>query len=738
MKLFEAFFNDNDKPWEFYERYNLNGESFIKKIPLQKETFIEDKNGDFKFILNQDIKLKKVQKTKNISEKTYGTNNVGLEWIRQTYWHSENSNYNKNPRIWALDIETTAHAPVNATACNEKIVSIQIFDNFLNTNIILALENFDVEKHTSKNGLYQFNEREYNFKLKYVKLNNESELLKVYFDLVNKLKPLIILAHNGTGFDFSYLWKRTEKNGIQEGFSPFGKSSLKTNELSNGQVFYNINAPGIFYMDSVDIYKKFILKPRPSYSLDYLCEVELGERKVNHDCFKTFDGFRTGNGYIKPKDEPSKDSDLEYKLFHAKNELEIQEISKEYFIHYSIIDTYLLFNLISKLKLINIMTQLASMMGIQIDQTLGTIMPWGNYIRNSAYLENLILPDNDEEKEFSEFKGGFVKDPLIGKYDWVFSVDVTSMYPSQIMAFNMSAETYVEPSKLPNDLRQVILDLRLSEDEEYHLNEYYKNPQKYEKLTELLKKYNLCCTLIGSCFKKDFQGIMPKLVEKIFKERKSTKKEMLKYEQLAEENKHNENYKKYTDLALELDVKQLTLKIAINALFGACGNNHFILYNNGIAAGITGNSRFYINLMGKNIEKYLNDLAKTKDEKYLIYQDTDSVVYDTLININDKQYKIGDFFNESLGKIKQIGDNKFIKEVFGYSTDSVNKNFEKETKNIKYVMKHKVKKRFYKIKYKDKEVILTEDHSLIVLRDNKLIAIKPREIIKGDKIIVNE
>lgn len=536
MKLFENSFRDNEKPWIFYERYIENGESYIKRIPLQQECFIPDPHGDYTLLTDSSKKLRKTNYNKNLEgeHEIYGKTDVGLEWIRKTYWSPKGSSYNTRPRVWCLDIETTAHAPVNTDLCNEKIVSIQIYDNLLNINFIFALEDFDIESHTSENGNYIFDGREYNFKLKYFKFSEESELLEAYFKLTARLKPLIILAHNGSGFDFAYLWKRTLRLGLEPCFSPFGKSKQEIRELDNGNKFYNIIAPGIIFMDSLDIYKKFTFTPRASYSLDFLCEAELGERKVNHDCYKTFDGFRTGLGYVKPSIEPSKDSILEYKLFHSKSDEEVIKISKEYFIHYSIIDTFLLFNLINKLKLIDVMIDVASTTGCLIEHTLGTIKPWETYIRNISFQENKILPNKPESDIDTNFKGGFVKDPERGKYGWSFSVDVTSMYPSQIMAFNMSAETYIPHNKLPEELRKALDEVMPSEDEQYHLDEYKNNPGKYNKLTELLNKYNIACSLVGTCFSKEKKGIIPILIDDVFKKRKEAKKIMLSKEQELE------------------------------------------------------------------------------------------------------------------------------------------------------------------------------------------------------------
>ena len=41
----------------------------------------------------------------------------------------------------------------------------------------------------------------------------------------------------------------------------------------------------------------------------------------------------------------------------------------------------------------------------------------------------------------------------------------------------------------------------------------------------------------------------------------------------------------------------------------------------------------------------------------------------------------------------------------------------------------------YKITIDDKEVICTEDHSIMVKRDNKILSIKPNEIQKTDSLL---
>ncbi|MFW6046364.1 MAG: DNA polymerase domain-containing protein [Candidatus Woesearchaeota archaeon] len=123
---------------------------------------------------------------------------------------------------------------------------------------------------------------------------------------------------------------------------------------------------------------------------------------------------------------------------------------------------------------------------------------------------------------------------------------------------------------------------------------------------------------------------------------------------------------------------------------------------------------------------------------YVVYGDTDSCVYDTEIVVNNEKVKIGEFYNrvDSDNLIYQDDfNNNFVKLVDGFDALSYNKNgFIAENKRIKYVMKHKVKKRLFKIKWNGNEVVVTEDHSIIVERNNEIIDISPLNIKPYDKI----
>lgn len=74
------------------------------------------------------------------------------------------------------------------------------------------------------------------------------------------------------------------------------------------------------------------------------------------------------------------------------------------------------------------------------------------------------------------------------------------------------------------------------------------------------------------------------------------------------------------------NTRQLVEKTLMNSLYGALANKWFPVFNERMAQAITGNGRFFIQLLANNIEKRLQNLIPS-EEKYIIYGDTDSVYF---------------------------------------------------------------------------------------------------------------
>lgn len=183
------------------------------------------------------------------------------------------------------------------------------------------------------------------------------------------------------------------------------------------------------------------------------------------------------------------------------------------------------------------------------------------------------------------------------------------------------------------------------------------------------------------------------------------------------------------------NTSQLVSKTLINSLYGAMANKYFLLFNEDMAAAITGNGRYFIQKLANYIEETLQKLLP-QEKPYIVYGDTDSVLGSTLVRTDDGEIKIEDLYDMLDGYIEERGEDNFIKHIqTPIKAASVSQQMQLEYNKINYVMKHKVKKRMYKIMCGGDEVTITEDHSMMVVRGGALTSIKPRELQKGDKLV---
>ena len=121
-----------------------------------------------------------------------------------------------------------------------------------------------------------------------------------------------------------------------------------------------------------------------------------------------------------------------------------------------------------------------------------------------------------------------------------------------------------------------------------------------------------------------------------------------------------------------------------------------------------------------------------------VYGDTDSVV-DSVIHCQDGDFLLSQVFKESLDKYKIPTLTAHGAELL--PCDKKVLNWDEQNglhyTNIKYISRHKVTKKRWKLKTKiGEEIICTCDHSLIVFRDGKKLEVKPEDVLITDKILV--
>ena len=123
-------------------------------------------------------------------------------------------------------------------------------------------------------------------------------------------------------------------------------------------------------------------------------------------------------------------------------------------------------------------------------------------------------------------------------------------------------------------------------------------------------------------------------------------------------------------------------------------------------------------------------------EDFTLYIDTDSCDGKSKIYINDEQISIEDYYDSLPNYFIKNEPGDYIKSVNnGDKALSFSSDKNVEYKDVVYIMKHWVKKKMFRIIVEGLSVDITEDHSIIILRDDKLISARPEEIKKDDELI---
>jgi DNA polymerase elongation subunit (family B) len=180
------------------------------------------------------------------------------------------------------------------------------------------------------------------------------------------------------------------------------------------------------------------------------------------------------------------------------------------------------------------------------------------------------------------------------------------------------------------------------------------------------------------------------------------------------------------------DKRQLIEKIKLNSAYGSLSNPASKWYNSMIGQSTTLSGRMIVRHMGAKINEII-----TGDYNYLgksiIYGD--SVTGDTLIRTDGGEITIEQLYKESVEHC--IADGKEYglwsqAKVIGFNAHDM----EPVISQIEYVMRHKTKKKLYRITTENgKQITVTEDHSVMIDRDGFLIEVKPTDIQASDGII---
>jgi len=450
----------------------------------------------------------------------------------------------------------------------------------------------------------------------YIKCANEAALLLKFLEIWKQLDLDIISGWNIEFFDIPYLVNRITRvhgESFAKKLSPWEILYEDTLEIMgrSTQVYL---PKGICVLDYIQLYKKFTYTNQESYKLDHIAFVELGERKLD---YSEFDGL--------------------YDLYK-------RDFQK--FMEYNIHDTLLVDRLEQKLNLIGLAMTVAYDAKINYGDVFSPIRLWDTIIHNQLMNDKIVVSRPKNNRKVDQFAGAYVKDPLVGLHNYVASFDVESLYPSLIVQYNISPETY-----------------RGKMTRYFSVDQYLDNCLFNTDIPKLLKDQNLALTANSCTWDRDFKGVFPQLVEKMMADRKRYKNIMLEAKKEYEKNPSNELKNKIS----KYDNLQMARKIALNSLYGALGNQYFRWFEIEFAEAITLTGQLAIRWTERNINAFLDRALKYRKDR-VIAIDTDSVY----LNLEDLVDKNAENTIDYLDKVCSEVLDKKIKDSFDSLVDYTN------------------------------------------------------------------
>jgi DNA polymerase elongation subunit (family B) len=404
----------------------------------------------------------------------------------------------------------------------------------------------------------------------YLKCRDENNLIMRFLDMWEQTSPDIVTGWNIQFFDIPYLNNRITKlmgENTAKRLSPFRRIGERTTTIHNKQQTA-FDLVGIAILDYIELYKKFTYSQQESFSLNHISYLELGEKKLDYS---------------------------EVESLHQLYKTNFQK-----FIEYNIHDVELVDRIDAKMQLIDMALALAYDAKVNYTDVFTQVRMWDTLIHNELIEQRIVVPQNVSTPKDEQYAGAYVKDPIVGMHEWVVSFDLNSLYPHLIMQYNVSPETIVEGRHTSISIDNL-------------LNGEYQAQGEY------------CMAANGHYFKRDKQGFLPAMMQRMYDDRSLYKKKMIEAQKAYEKETDKERKREITNQISKYKNLQLAKKVQLNSAYGALGNQYFRFFDIRQAEAITLSGQLAIRWIEMKLNGYLNKLLKTEGNDYVIASDTDSV-----------------------------------------------------------------------------------------------------------------
>ena len=571
----------------FYDRFNnevhlWDDELGYHCLTYERYAYKLDPNGSFQTLDGRAVsRVTDWHQTDVFNNKLFESD-VRPEMRMLIDLYHESDEVSKNHCIFYFDIEVAKEGKYSpAERADNTITSFSFYDSISKQYSCFLL---DPDNNINPDDFSDVHVRTF---------THERDMILAFMKVWRETPITIVTGWNVLWYDIQYLYNRIEKViGKWEGnkLSKIGKVENYTTK--RGQRVFRI--AGITVLDYMALFKKFELGEESSYSLNAIALKVLKRGKVDYD----------------------KDLDHLYKTDPKK------------FIEYNVEDVRLVVDIDDEKDFIN--------------WTLGTChkghVPYEDIFFTSRYMEGACLTETRRRglvatkskiNSGDKAKGAFVKRSRPGRYSWVYDLDLTSLYPSNIMTLNISPETKVGR----------VLDwdsdaFTRGDDRLYNIEFVNGTGLNDVKLREFLTDKNYSVSANGIVYDLNVRGLIPSLLEMWFAERKD-------YRKLASEAHAAGDMDKYE----YFNRKQKVQKVLLNSLYGVLLLPIFRFYDkeNGEAVTTTGQQLIHYTTSMANY--YYNNELGTEGIDYCLYTDTDSVFYESMPLI---EHRYGDVDEEDI------------------------------------------------------------------------------------------
>lgn len=566
--------------------------------------FIESNNKpDNTSIFNTPLKKRQFknqyERSKFIKEsnikRLFGNLQCNQQFLIDSFWQEyEKPEFVKHPlKVMFLDIETYSI---------EDFPNIETADHVI--NLITCYDSI-TEKYTTF-GLKKSYKPKHSDEI-YVECYNEKELLLKFVKYWSQDHPDVVVGWNSHGFDIPYIINRITNvldfEEVQK-LSPVGRVYNRSMKGQFGKEVIRWFIEGVSNVDYLDIYKRFAPN-RENYKLDTIARLELNETKVDYG---------------------------------SANLSDLADSNWELFVDYNIQDVKLVVKLEKTLKYIELLRMLAVAGLTTIEAAMGsmTVIVGACAIRakqRGQVIPTFIRPPDDG----SQNAGAFVKEPEPGFQRNIVSFDANSLYPNTMITLNLSPETKIGKVVSSNEDTVSIKDIN---------NNVYKLTK--EKFGALVKDKELAISKAGVLFTQKKKGLIPEVVDHYYNKRVEVKRQLTKVKKKLLSDPSNREIELESN---RLDIKQLTIKIFINSVYGALGNKVFPLGDDDLAESITLTGQAVIKESAEIVKRFIQEKINKDPGEVNKYSDTDSCyfVLDDLVT----------FYN-----VAAVKDGKVTKEFY--------------------------------------------------------------------------